>query len=201
MAESYGETVNHALLDFIGPLSGTVLDVGCGVGTWASQLRAAGATRLIGVEPSADAELARPLYDKVVPASVDDAELPTVGTIIAADVLEHLTDPWAALNALRSISEPDGWLFASVPNVQFVKSLLIIARGEFPYEDGGFWDRTHLHWFTLGSLNRSLLAAGWGTVRSQFVVGGGRRRHLSAVTRRSIDHFLGHQIHVAARAV
>lgn len=201
MADSYGETVNYALLDFIGPLTGTVLDVGCGVGAWASHLRAAGATRLFGVESSADAERARRLYDEVFATSIADADLPTVPTVIAADILEHLVDPWAALRALREAAELHGWLFLSVPNMQFIKSLLTIARGHFPYRDGGFWDRTHLHWFTLNSLDGSLRAAGWRTVRSEFVVGGGRRRYLSAVTCHSVDHYLGHQIHVAAQAV
>lgn len=202
MPDHYGESVNGPLLDFMGPLHGTVLDLGCGVGTWAHLLRARGAQRLLGIEPSSDAVLARERYDRIYAEPVERLEdLPPLDVVIAADVLEHVADPWKVLRILRAATVPGGTLFISVPNVQCVKALAMLARGRFPYEDGGFWDRTHVHWFTRSSLAESLVANGWAPGPSRFVLGGGKRASLSRLSRGSLDPFLGHQVQMRAEAV
>lgn len=201
MAEHYGETVNFDLLEFIDSLAGVVMDVGCGTGSWAPELRAAGADQLIGIEPTGDAKAAADRYDQIITDKVESAELPVVDVIIAADVLEHLHDPWAVLRSLRMSSRPGGRLIVSVPNIQFLKAVLTIVRGNFPAEDGGFWDRTHLHWFTLHSMNSALLQAGWDVRRHRYVLGKGMRQRLSKATANGLDMYLGHQIHVEATAV
>ncbi|HEU5003739.1 MAG TPA: class I SAM-dependent methyltransferase [Actinomycetota bacterium] len=201
MAEHYGEAVNAALLDFIGPLRGTVLDLGCGVGEWAARLRGSGAERLLGVEPSADAAVAAGRYDEVYQMPVEAlGDTPPVDVVIAADVLEHLVDPWQVLRALRARVSAGGALIVSVPNIQRLQALLVMAGGRFAYEDGGFWDRTHLHWFTLQSLEESLVEAGWLPQAHRFVLGEGRRAQLSRWTGGRWDRFLGHQLHLRAVA-
>lgn len=201
MADSYGETENTALLNFMGTLHGTVLDLGCGRGSWAPRLRALGARRIIGLEPSADAELARDKYDQVVRLPIEQVEsLPCVDIIIAADVLEHLVDPWDVLAKLRRAAGHNGRIYCSVPNMQYIKSLWTIARGDFPYTAGGFWDRTHLRWFTAGSLTSALAEAGWRVDRTEYVVGAGMRRRLHRL-HDGLAPFLGHQFHVSAAVV
>lgn len=201
VAEHYGETVDFDLLDFIGDLAGIVLDVGCGTGSWAPELRVAGAERLIGIEPTGDAEAAAARYDQIITDKVESAELPVVDVVIAANVLEHLHDPWTALHTLRTSCKPGGRLVVSVPNIQFMKAVMTIVRGDFPAEDGGFWDRTHLHWFTLKSLNYALLQAGWQMERHRYVLGTGMRQRLSKVTGERLGMYLGHQLHVEATAI
>lgn len=201
MAEHYGGTVNFELLEFIDSLAGVVMDVGCGRGSWAPELRAAGAEQLIGIEQTDDAEEAAILYDQIIRDNVESTALPVVDVIIAADVLEHLLDPWAVLSRLRMASRLGGRLIVSVPNVQFLKALWTIARGNFPAEDGGFWDRTHLHWFTIRSLKSALLQAGWEVGRHRYVLGRGVRQQVSKATASCFDMYLGHQIHVEATAI
>lgn len=152
---------------------------------------------LVGVEPSRDAEVARPRYDLVITQPVERAEIPPADVIIAADVLEHLADPWAALRTLRAAAAESARLFVSVPNAQFVKAVATVARGDFPDEDGGFWDRTHLRWFTTRSLCRTLGETGWAVVRVGFAVGGGIRS-CAVSTLPRFGPFLSHQIHVEA---
>ena len=82
--------------------------------------------------------------------------------IILADVLEHLVDPWAALRFLHSHTAKGCRLALSVPNVRHYKvSMPLLFRGEFGYEDYGIMDRTHLHFFTRGSLIDTLDECGW----------------------------------------
>jgi SAM-dependent methyltransferase len=83
--------------------------------------------------------------------------------VILADVLEHLADPWAALRLLHARTAPGCRLLLSVPNVRHYKvSLPLVLRGEFRYEDAGIMDRTHLHFFTRGSLEDTVRECGWG---------------------------------------
>jgi len=199
MADSYGENVNAALLLFMGSLQGTVLDVGCGRGAWAPHLRALGADRLVGVEPSADSEFARDRYDDFLSGPIQEVALPKVDTVIVADVLEHLVDPWAVLTRLRQATVGNRRLYVSVPNAQFIKAVATVARGDFPYKEGGFWDRTHLRWFTARSLARMLAETGWRSERVGYCLGGGLRSQVHNIIPRA-DALLGHQLHMSATA-
>lgn len=201
MADSYGAEVNMPLLSFMSTLRGTVLDIGCGAGTWAGELRRAGAERLVGIEPSADARAAATRYDSVINDPIEGlADIEPVDFVIAADVIEHLVDPWKVLRRLHVLVRPGTMLYVSVPNIQFVKAWGTIVRGDFPAEDGGFWDRTHLHWFTAGSLRRELAVAGWMPQEERFVTGGGKRGSADRLTRHRLGRYLGHQVMVSARS-
>ncbi len=51
-------------------------------------------------------------------------------------------------------------MVGSVPNVRYFKNLfdLLVLR-DWDYKDSGVLDRTHLRYFTLKSLRRSLVAS------------------------------------------
>jgi 2-polyprenyl-3-methyl-5-hydroxy-6-metoxy-1,4-benzoquinol methylase len=168
----YGETVNVEVLRQLGPISGRLLDVGSGTGTWAPRLREAGARQLVALDPSAAAlEHARPRYDLAVLGTIEDVTLDELGgrpfeVIVAADVLEHLIDPWQALRKLRSWAQPGGLLAVSVPNLRYYRLVgNLVFRGEFEYEPWGVRDWTHLRWFTRRSLARMLASSGWEPLR------------------------------------
>lgn len=205
MTSAYGSTPNEAFLDFIGPLRGTVVDVGPGRGAWAPLLRRAGAETLIAVEPdpAAYADLAAN-YDHTFQESLSReliSKLPQADHIFAADVLEHLMDPWAALTALREVSAASTQLHVSVPNLRFIGlSLPLLLRGEFTYTDApGLRDRGHIRWFTTATLSKSLQQSGWRVVRH----GGAQHPRFVRWDRLSGGVFrdlLRHQIHVTAIA-
>lgn len=198
MGNAYGETVNASLLEFIGELHGRVLDVGCGRGAWGLQLRQLGATELIGIEPSRDAAFAEHSYDQVISGSVEHLELPDAEVVILADVLEHLVEPWTLLRRLRHAT-PQACVFISVPNMQSYRALLEIARGDFPYDDsGGFWDSTHLRWFTKRSMIRLLESTGWRIERTQYLLGGGLRSRLDTLALGRLSPWLASQFCIAA---
>jgi SAM-dependent methyltransferase len=202
----YGDTVNEDVLRGLGSISGRLLDVGCGTGAWGPRLRAAGAQELVALDASAAAiEEARARYDVAMVGTIEDATLELLGgrpfdVIVAADVLEHLIDPWKALRALREWAAPDARLAVSVPNLRFYRLVGNLAlRGEFEYEPWGVRDWTHLRWFTRRSLGRSLVNSGWQPERwvgTASVKG----RVLARISDQVANEFLRQQLTVVARA-
>jgi 2-polyprenyl-3-methyl-5-hydroxy-6-metoxy-1,4-benzoquinol methylase len=182
---------------------GRVLDVGCGGGGIAAPLRAAGATRITGIElvPEA-AELARRVYDEV---HVGDALtiLPTVSgqfdSILCYDVIEHLYDPLTLLRALAEHAVPGGHLHASLPNARHVSLLRdLFLRGTFNYQPAGHRDVTHIRWFTRRDIVALLKEAGWSVERTEPSGLQARSRTLDTLTRGRSTEFLAAQWSVLA---
>lgn len=198
----YGEIVNHDLLRMFSP-GDSVLDIGCGVGIWAAELRAKGARRLTGIEISpAAADEAATRYDEVLRDPVENIDLrgAEFDTIIAADVLEHLVDPWKQLASWRSWVRPRGELVVSVPNLQSIDILKHLLRGRFAYEDGGgMMDRTHLRWFTHASMDATMRDAGWRPIMWGRPMRG-KRASADRLTQHVLTNFLQPQIQVIAVA-
>lgn len=202
----YGEVENGDLLRGLGAISGRLLDVGSGAGAWAVRLRDAGAQELVALDPSAAAvAIARERYDTAVVGTLEDATLQDLGgrrfdVIVAADVLEHLVDPWQALLKLRSWAAEDALLAVSVPNLRFYRLVgNLVLRGEFEYERSGVRDWTHLRWFTRLSLGRALNACGWEPQR--WVASASLKgRLLAKVSEQLANDFLRQQLTVVARA-
>jgi 2-polyprenyl-3-methyl-5-hydroxy-6-metoxy-1,4-benzoquinol methylase len=202
----YGENDNEDVLRGLGTISGRLLDVGCGEGSWAPRLRDAGASELVALDPSVTAiERAAERYDAAVVGTIEQTELAQLGArpfdvIVIADVLEHLVDPWQALHTLRSWAAPGALLAVSVPNLRFYRLVGNLAlRGEFEYERWGVRDWTHLRWFTRRSLARMLGASGWQP--SHWVVASSLKgRLLARVSEPLANDFLRQQLTVVARA-
>jgi 2-polyprenyl-3-methyl-5-hydroxy-6-metoxy-1,4-benzoquinol methylase len=202
----YGANTNEDLLRGLGRVSGRLLDVGSGEGAWASRLRAAGASELVALDPSS-AAIARAgeRYDSAVVGTIEGTSLAQLGgspfdVIIAADVLEHLVDPWLALHTLRSWAAPGAMLAISTPNLRFYRLVgNLVLRGEFEYERWGVRDWTHLRWFTRRSLARMLTASGWEPQR--WVSSTTRKgRMLARVSDQLANDFLRQQLIVVTRA-
>jgi SAM-dependent methyltransferase len=158
----------------------------------------------VGIEfapPAADqAEL---VYDRVVRSPVETVSREQLGgegfdTIIAADVLEHLVDPWRELGRWADWLLPGGQLVLSVPNLRYFRLLLALAGGRFDYSDaGGLMDRTHLRWFTRASLGRDLVSAGWKPLMWG-APDGARSRRIDRALRGLLGDFLVPQLRVIA---
>jgi SAM-dependent methyltransferase len=202
----YGGTDNEEVLRGLGTISGRLLDVGSGAGSWAPRLRHAGARELVALDPSPEAiAVAGERYDAAVVGTIEDTPLTALGgrpfdVIVVADVLEHLLDPWRALRTLRGWAAPDGLLAVSVPNLRFYRLVgNLVLRGEFEYEPWGVRDWTHLRWFTRRSLTRTLIASGWAPHRWATTTSL-KGRLLARVSEQLANDFLRQQLTVVARA-
>lgn len=202
---AYGSGVNFNLLAFMGALDGIVVDVGCGAGEWAEELRAAGAKHLRGLEPTEGAQAARARYDEVFEGTLEQAPpgfFSGASLVVFADVLEHLVDPWSALSLVRQAVPKGCQLAISLPNVQNWRLLSsILVRGRFDYSDaGGILDRGHLRWFTATSLAETVEAAGWSVSKRDGYALGRISNFAMASTRGRAGSWVYHQLHLMAVA-
>jgi 2-polyprenyl-3-methyl-5-hydroxy-6-metoxy-1,4-benzoquinol methylase len=170
-ADHYLEYVNQALLDCVDGDAGRVLELGCATGMFGQMLkqRHPGA-HVTGIEPGkAAAELAAARLDRVVCARVEDMDFGACGIapgqfdlVIAGDVLEHLRNPWEALERVRPLLAARGRLVASIPNVRNLQVIAsLIVGGRFEYAERGLFDVTHLRFFALDDITLMLEQTGY----------------------------------------
>lgn len=149
----------RASLMFIGDHApGSILDVGCGHGTFLALMANRG-WAAAGVDFDAEAvEAARRLHGldvKIGTAETVVAEGKTFDVVTASHVIEHVPDPIAFLAACRRLLKPGGRLIVRTPNVESFghKRYLQNWRGLEPPR--------HLHLFTVPALVRCGRAAGF----------------------------------------
>jgi len=164
-----GDSAPIGLLKMISKAT-RVLDVGCfcgGTGRWLRQQFPL--CHLTGIEMlEKAAAIAAPAYDRIIVERFEgidflktEIEPQSFDTIITADFLEHLVNPWMALERLRSLVTSDGALFVSMPNVRNLNLLANLAKGTWTYEGAGIQDITHLRFFTRSTMAQMLVETGW----------------------------------------
>ena len=75
--------------------------------------------------------------------------------------MEHLRNPWRALDEARALLGPGGYVVAAIPNVAHGAIRLSLLEGSFAYRSEGLLDDTHLRFFTLRSVRELCLTAGY----------------------------------------
>jgi 2-polyprenyl-3-methyl-5-hydroxy-6-metoxy-1,4-benzoquinol methylase len=176
-SQPFNESYTGARLDILRHVTGKalrILDVGCATGANGRYLLAHGHGReVVGIELSPDmAEVARAAYGKVIAGSLDDAEVlrrlseeARFDCAILGDVLEHTVQPDRVLQCVVAQVKDDGQVIVSVPNMQHLDVFLhLFVQGDWPSNDRGIFDRTHIQMFTRKRLLRVLEAAGLETV-------------------------------------
>jgi O-antigen biosynthesis protein len=163
----YYEHARVELLDLVPVPPRGLLDVGCGSGATAALAKSRWPTSYtVGVEYVPDAaRRASERLDLVLEGSIESLDLAScrpdlIDTILLADVLEHLVDPWATLARLRA-AFPAATVVASIPNVANLWLMEELAGGRFPYGDEGLLDVTHLRFFTRASIAQMFSDAGY----------------------------------------
>lgn len=81
--------------------------------------------------------------------------------IICADILEHLKNPDAVLNATNGLLKEDGSILLSVPNIAHNSVIGELLQNQFEYADYGILDRTHLRFYTYSTLKKLCGKAGY----------------------------------------
>lgn len=181
-----------------------ILDLGCASGELGAELRRRQGAEIVGVElDPAYARDAGERLDRVVRGDVEatlrDAgplELGRFDCVIAADVLEHLVDPWSALRRAADLLEPGGTAVVSLPNVRYVLTFWRLLRGgRWPRESAGPFDATHLRWFTPLDARELLEQAGLtvDAERPNYFFRGRALRLAELLGRTPLDEFLAGQ--------
>jgi 2-polyprenyl-3-methyl-5-hydroxy-6-metoxy-1,4-benzoquinol methylase len=151
------------MLGFIPAEASVLLEIGCGEGAFAAQLKKVRAetdsrVEVWGVEMDATAaEKASAVLDRVLQGDVagvlPDLPLGHFDCLVLNDVIEHVEDPWDLLRSLRPLLRPGGALVASIPNVRYFFNVVDLAvHGRWDYTEEGILDRTHMRFFTRSSM-------------------------------------------------
>jgi SAM-dependent methyltransferase len=171
----YHDNPRVDIASFIDDPPGLVLDVGCGGGATGKLIKEKfPGAKVIGIErnPRA-AERARQVLDEVICADLYeipvDARLghAAIDLLLLLDVLEHLYDPWRALERVHEWVSADTRVLASVPNVRNLATLDELAAGSWRYEPNGVLDITHVRFFTKASLRELFESTGFSVVDMQ----------------------------------
>ncbi len=158
----YHNFANPRLLELFDHPPRVLLDVGCAAGQLGALVkqRHPGA-RVVGIELNrAAAASARQRIDFVLEGKFEDVDLAQAGiapgaldTVVVADVLEHMYDPWRAMAALKRQLSPDAQVIASIPNTRNLGLMKnVFDGGTWRYEAGGLLDITHIRFFTLADI-------------------------------------------------
>ncbi|MCS7024759.1 MAG: bifunctional glycosyltransferase/class I SAM-dependent methyltransferase [Bryobacteraceae bacterium] len=153
-----------------------VLDVGCGDGYFAAQIRQLGNT-VSGVD-LVQTPAQREAFDEYVSADLSQGLEAAISRlsqqkfdkILLMDILEHLPDPERIVRECRNLLTPQGQILISVPNVANITVRLALLLGRFEYADRGILDRTHLRFFTRKSARRMIEQCGFQIVRETVTV-------------------------------
>lgn len=165
--EHYFGAQRPEMLRLIPRTARSVLEIGCGDGSFAAGLKQIRPVHVTAIEPfPRAAAVARSRVDVLLETGAEEGLRALAGQafdcIVCNDVLEHLVDPESVLVAAAQLLAADGVVVASLPNVRYMPVLrALVLRGEWRYTNEGVLDRTHLRFFTQKSIREMFVATGY----------------------------------------
>ncbi len=182
----YSQVKNGHILELLGNLRGKrFLDYGCGAGMFTVYAAKSGAARVVGVDAEENVlstagyfarlegveNLCQFIHSERFPFFPAHLEF---DVILMKDVIEHVTDDQALLQAAAQVVAPGGVVVVSTQNsfslnyvIQGTYHRLLLGNKEW-----FGWDQTHLRFYTPFSLEDKLKAAGFMPVswRSTYLI-------------------------------
>lgn len=155
-----------------------VLEVGCGPGSITKLMAEHGHCRVTALEldPEAITKVA-PYCEAIMQADLNSSEWPCLldgveafDVVVAADVLEHLYDPWTTLRQMIPLINSHGYLVISLPHVGHAAVVSCLINGNFEYRDWGLLDRTHIRFFGLKNIEELFAQADLKIIEVKYVV-------------------------------
>lgn len=158
------------MLSIIGRGEGKrALDIGCAQGHLLKELSKHG-WNCIGIDSDVlDIEVCRSQGLQVFEMDLCDnfpLDLGRFDLVILADVLEHLANPEHLLRCLHPILNQGASIVVSIPNIAHVSVRGQLLTGQFRYTTRGILDRTHLRFFTKGTITECLTSSGFDIRRT-----------------------------------
>ncbi|MDB5194414.1 MAG: Methyltransferase type 11 [Parcubacteria group bacterium] len=169
MEYTYGMSSSRKAKIFalLGDVSGKrILDVGCAGGYFGEEVKKKGDCEFIGIDISEKSVAeAKTKIDGafVVDIQSEKTNFPNdhFDAIIFSEVIEHLLFPEKALEELKRIMKKDGVLIITTPNLLVFSNRVRMLFGKFEYKDFTYFERGHIHFFTVASLRKLLKEEGF----------------------------------------
>lgn len=164
---------SHSRILELVPDKARVLDLGSGIGAVGDALKKKGC-HVVGCDLERGPLTAS--FDRFVVADLDrgmpDFDDETFDYILALDVVEHLRAPDEFLDRLRAYAarSPNVQVILTTANVGFIVMRLLLLMGRFEYGLRGILDLTHTRLFTMATLRRALVGAGFELKTSEGIV-------------------------------
>ena len=158
------DRINHELLNLLPPDAKVIVEIGCGTGATGAQYKLTNPhCQYIGIE--CDREKAKIAVDRlnwVAIANIEQTDIAsldiapgTVDCLIFGDLLPYLKNPWDILKQYSVLLNPEGQVFAKIPNVQYWRRIVHLLRGQWENPEGKMQ-----HWFTLERIKSLFAEAG-----------------------------------------
>ena len=156
--EGYFSYKRTEMLRYVPISAHTILDVGCGDGSFGMEVKNQFRAEVWGIEINKEvASVAAKRIDKVLDGDVSTiiGQLPNsyFDCIFFNDILEHLVDPYKVLISIKHNLRPEGIVICSLPNVRYFFVLYdLLVKKQWIYQDVGVLDKAHLRFFTRSSI-------------------------------------------------
>lgn len=174
--DTEGESTAAKVIRMVGT-NKKILELGCACGVMSKVLKEQSSCRIYAVEMDKDAaEKATEFCEELTIADLDSVDWNGLfanekfDVILAADVLEHLRNPERHLLEMSKRLLPDGYITLSVPNITYNGIIAELLTEDFSYRKTGLLDQTHIHFFALNSLLRTINEAELTVVELQRTV-------------------------------
>jgi 2-polyprenyl-3-methyl-5-hydroxy-6-metoxy-1,4-benzoquinol methylase len=157
----YQNEGNEDVLNLIDEDGLMILDIGCGAGSLAKKLVAK--NKIVDGISISPAELneAKQFLRNAYLYNLENGlppeiEKDTYDYVICSHILEHIAYPEKLLRDIKKVLKENGFLIVALPNVFHYKTRLQLLKGNFPREDAGIWDYTHVRWYSYRSAIETL---------------------------------------------
>ncbi len=165
--------------DYVQRMAGSnqeILDIGCGGGDFAAELKKNG-NRITGVDqlaapvnPDAFVQYFSANLDQGIAAVAEALDRKRFDRVLLLDVLEHLRSPEGMLRECRGLLATHGQVIVSLPNIANITMRLMLLFGHFHYTERGILDRTHITFYTRKTARRLLEANGYAVIEERSTI-------------------------------
>lgn len=155
-----------------------ILELGAGAGMQTQFLAKDGRNDVVAVEinPASVAKLKK-FVDRVYSLDLNDptwtdalAGEGAFDVVVAADVLEHLYDPWTAIEQMKKVLSDAGEIIVSLPYIGNSAILGLLYEDDFEYRELGLLDKTHIRFFGLHNIEALHKNAGLAITDARIVI-------------------------------
>lgn len=156
-----------------------VLEIGAGPGSITRHLSGTLGCDVVALEIDPEAlEKLKPFARSVYKLDLNDAAWHQqieqlegkFDVVIAADVLEHVYDPWSVLGGMKALLSDEGSVVLSIPHVGHSAVAACLLDEDFQYGPWGLLDKTHIRFFGIKNVQNLIRSQELVIEQAEFVV-------------------------------